>query len=300
MSIAVVLSACQTSDTLSSAADEAARRKVPSGPLSPFKDSLFEYRTPIEIRDGGEFLRVPYDEQRDINGRDELPVRKVKPQYTDPLPAGTERDFTYGSAGRSLGVLGAGKADGSQRFTVIYLHGSDGNRKWGFDDERFGGNFNRLKHLVTRAGGAYLSPDFSDFDEKGIADIRALILSPVTGSAPVVLACGSLGTKLCWQLADGGDIRARLAGIIVLGGFTDSEFLRAAYSGAVAPLPVYIAHGSEDPVFPVDGMEDFYSALSVKGFPARMTVFETGNHGTPVRMIDWRGALNWILSFSRR
>jgi hypothetical protein len=24
-------------------------------------------------------------------------------------------------------------------------------------------------------------------------------------------------------------------------------------------------------------------------------LFETGSHGTPVRMTDWRDALNWIL-----
>ena len=293
----LLLTACQTSDALSSAADEVGGRKVPSAPLPAFKDALFSYRKPLEVRDDGAFLTVPYDEMKDINQRDEMPVRKVHSQYIRRLPDSAERNFTYVSNGRELGVLGAGQLDGSARLTVIYLHGRDGNRTWGFDDERFGGNFNRLKNMVVAAGGTYLSPDFSDFDAAGAADIASLIRArSALGGGPVVLACGSLGTKICWALADDGEIRKQLAGLVVLGGFPDRNFLRAAYSGAVKTLPVYIAHGSRDPVYAVEDMEDLYGALNVKSYPVRMTVFDTGNHGTPVRMIDWRGAINWLLS----
>ena len=295
--ILAALPACQTSDTLSSAAEQAAGRRTPAGPLPEFKDALFAYRKPLEVSDGGAHLVVPYDEMKDINQRDEMPVRKVHSRYIQRLPASSERDFTYVSNGRELAVLGAGKLDGTARFTVIYLHGRDGNRTWGFDDERFGGNFNRLKNLVAAAGGAYLSPDFSDFEAEGAADIASLIRARTAqGGGPVVLACGSLGTKICWALADDGDIRKQLAGLVVLGGFPDSGFLRAAYSGAVKTIPVYIAHGSRDPVYELEDMEDFYGALNVKSYPVRMTVFDTGNHGTPVRMVDWRNALNWLLS----
>lgn len=293
----VLLSACQTSDALSSAAEQASGRRTPGSPLPEFKDPLFSYRTPLEARDGGAYLTVPYNEEKDINQRDEMPVRKVHSRYTSRLPASAERDFTYRSNGKELGVLGAGKLDGAARLTVIYLHGRDGNRTWGFDDERFGGNFNRLKNMVVAAGGAYLSPDFSDFEAAGAADIASLIRArSALGGGPVVLACGSLGTKICWALADDGEIRKQLAGLVVLGGFPDRNFLRSAYSGAVKTLPVYIAHGSRDPVYAVEDMEDFYGALNVKSYPVRMTVFDTGNHGTPVRMIDWRGAINWLLS----
>jgi hypothetical protein len=27
--------------------------------------------------------------------------------------------------------------------------------------------------------------------------------------------------------------------------------------------------------------------------------FEAGNHGTPIRMTDWRETLNWMLSLDR-
>ena len=35
------------------------------------------------------------------------------------------------------------------------------------------------------------------------------------------------------------------------------------------------------------------------GYPARFVRFETGTHGTPIRMTDWRETLNWMLSVSR-
>jgi predicted esterase len=200
-----------------------------------------------------------------------------------------------------LAVYGAGKIDGNARLSVIYLHGKDGTREWGFDDERFGGNFSRVKTLVVKNGGAYFSPDFTNFDKEGSADISALVdqiaqKNGNNGSSNIILACGSMGVQICWSLANKASIRNQLSGIIILGGFPDSGFLRSAYSGAAKPLPLYIAHGSRDPVYDVEALEDFYNALTAKDYPVRMSVFDTGNHGTPVRMIDWRQALNWIMS----
>lgn len=298
LSVLFLLSACQTSDTLSSAAAEAGRQAF-SGPLPAQKDGLFSYRTPLEVRDGGSFLRVPYDEQRDINDRDEMPVRKVRSSYTERLPASDIADLTYESENGSFAVYRAGRAGGNSA-SVVYIHGKGGNREWGFDDERFGGNFNRLKNLVSKGGGAYFSPDFSDFGERGVADISALVERISREStAPVVIACGSLGNAICWGLANNAASLQRISGFVILSGFPDRDFLRVAFSGAFAPRPVYIAHGSRDKVYPVEDMLDFYQALEARDYPARMTVFDTGNHGTPIRMIDWRQALNWILSFRR-
>jgi len=294
--IALVVSSCQSVDTLSSV-EKAPGRAVINEPLKPFKDERFSYRKPLEVADDGDFLRVPYDEQIDINQRDEMPVRKVREGYINRLPKSAVHDFTYEAEGRTLAVYGIGKVAGGAAMTVIYLHGRDGTRDWGFDDERFGGNFNRAKNLMVENSGAWLSPDFTDFDARGSADIAALIRRQAAlGAGKIVLACGSLGTKICWSLANQADTRKLLAGIVVLGGFQDRDFVRIAYSSALPPLPLYIAHGSRDPVYSLEGMTDFYQALAVKDYPVRMTVFDTGNHGTPVRMIDWRQALNWILT----
>ncbi|MFN3321209.1 MAG: alpha/beta hydrolase, partial [Allorhizobium sp.] len=38
-----------------------------------------------------------------------------------------------------------------------------------------------------------------------------------------------------------------------------------------------------------------YQKLRAAGQPTRFTLFETGSHGTPVRMSDWRAMLNWLI-----
>ena len=176
---------------------------------------------------------------------------------------------------------------------MIYLHGRDGNREWGFDDERFGGNFNRLKNLITAAGGLYLSPDFTDFGDAGKEDIASLIDRFGQSSRKLVLACGSLGGKICWSLLTDPRVAPTIDGAVFLGGIPDSGFAERA--GPTGP-PIVFAHGSSDPVYSVEAMQKFYNSLRAKGQPLRMRVFQTGNHGTPVRMIDWRDTLNWILT----
>ena len=295
--LSVFLTACQTSETLGTAAGDAKShmvggRKPHFSPLKPFKDSLFGYRAAISSRDNGEYLVVPYDEKLDINRRDEMPVRKVKPQYTRRLSANRIKDTVYAAPGGPQPLWIAGNSGADAAMTVIYLHGKGGNRDWGFEDETFGGNFNRAKNLLAEAGGAWLSPDFTDFEAAGAADIAALIRErkPLT-RGKLVLACGSMGTKLCWRLVLDPQLSGMIGGLVLLGGFPEPRF-----PAGDRHIPVYIAHGSRDSVYAASAMEEMYGRLKSAGQPVRMTVFDTGNHGTPVRMIDWRMALNWIAS----
>src|SRR5690606_11121891 len=181
---------------------------------------------------------------------------------------------------------------------VVYLHGQGGSRKQGVDDFTFGGNFNRIKNLVAEAGGLYLSPDFSTFGEKGAAEIAALLAAYQRASpgAPVFLACGSMGGHLCWQLAGTPAVAARLGGLLLLGSLWSDAFLASPAFGRRVPL--FIGQGSGDKVFPIEHVEAFYRAILKKApdYPVRMVRFETGSHGTPIRMTDWRETLNWMLA----
>ena len=42
----------------------------------------------------------------------------------------------------------------------------------------------------------------------------------------------------------------------------------------------------------------YITHLTEFGYPARFVRFETGTHGTPIRMTDWRETLNWMLSLA--
>jgi hypothetical protein len=302
-SVFAVLTACQSSIANLSAGtgvsvDGATWRGPQSGLLAPFKERSFMYRTPLEVRDGGRFLKVPYDELKDINARDVIPVRRVKSRFVSRLPRGTEQELDFRTANGTLKYMAAGKLDGNSAMTVIYIHGRGGSRLWGFDDERFGGNFNRLKNLLLKAGGLYISPDFTDFEEAGFSEIRQLIahFRPLT-SGRLVVACGSLGNSHCWNLFHDRQTIEQVDGVIVLAGFPDQRlFNSSVVNSSTKDIPLVISHGTDDPDYAYKPMTDVYERLrkARPDYPLRMILFDTGKHGAPVRMIDWRDTLNWI------
>ncbi len=266
--------------------------------LKPYKDKAFQYRTPLESRDNGDFLRVPYDVKRDIDKRDEFPVRKVKSRFVSTRPKRHQQDLVMLANGRQITYFAVGQLSGGAAMTVIFLHGRDGSRHLGFDDDRFGGNFNRLKNLMFRNNGIYISTDFTDFKDAGLQDVTALVARyrPLT-SGPIVIACGSMGAFLCWRLMKDKQAAAMIDGYVILGGFPDTEFLASGKLKVPAKkVPIYFAHGSVDSVYPWQDTHRYYETLrkASPGYPVRYALFDTGKHGTPVRMIDWRVALNWI------
>ncbi len=264
-------------------------------PLKPYKDRLFAYPDILSEADGGAYRVVDYQEMRDINGRDEVPERKARGQYVSLGVKRQQQELALDTTAGRLTHFAVG-ATSNARVITVYLHGKGGSRKQGVDDFTFGGNFNRIKNLMADNGGLYLSPDFADFEEKGAAQVAALVghYAAMSPKADVVIACGSMGGGLCWRLAADKTFARRLSGLMLLGSHWDDAFpMTPAYK---AKVPVFLGHGSRDPVFPVDRQEAFYKSLQKAGYPVRMVRFETGSHGTPIRMTDWRETLNWILS----
>ena len=51
--------------------------------LKPFKDDLFAYPATLSSDTNGAYTVIDYREMRDINQRDEVPEKRVHPQYTD-------------------------------------------------------------------------------------------------------------------------------------------------------------------------------------------------------------------------
>ncbi|RCS24392.1 alpha/beta hydrolase [Phyllobacterium salinisoli] len=265
--------------------------------LAPYKDDYFAYPGILKTADNEDYLVVDYSEMRDINGRDATPEKRVKDAYVSLTPRRSQKDLTIKTQAGPVKALAVGKIAGNASVIVIYLHGQGGNRLQGMNDYTFGGNFNRLKNLMARNGGLYLSPDFSDFADKGEAEIAGLIAQAKASSprAPIIVACGSAGGALCWRMASDPAVARDLSGLILLGSLWDDAFLSSpAFKRRV---PVFFGHGSRDPVFPVEKQEAFYRGIrkAAPGYPVRFHRFETGNHGTPIRMTDWRGAINWIL-----
>jgi len=268
--------------------------------LPEHKDRLFAYPGLLSAADGGAYRVVDYDKMRDIHQRDETPERRVHGKYVSTGVRRLQQDLVVKTPAGDVRHFAVGNAHGA-KLIVVYLHGQGGSRKQGVDDFTFGGNFNRIKNLTAMAGGVYLSPDFSDFDEKGADQVASLlsVYATASPSAPIFIACGSMGGALCWRLARDATIAPRLGGLLLLGSFWDERFLSSA--AFKRRVPVYLGQGSSDTVFPVERMEQFYRLIRQKAsdYPVRMIRFETGSHGTPIRMTDWRDTINWMLSANR-
>jgi pimeloyl-ACP methyl ester carboxylesterase len=239
---------------------------------------------------------LDYHEMRDINQRDEVPEKRVRAQYTDPGVRKVQQDLMLKTEAGDIRHVAVGRTEGAS-IIVLYLHGQGGSRKQGVDDFTFGGNFNRIKNLMAANNGLYLSPDFPDFGDKGAAQVAALIdhYAQQSPGAKIFVACGSMGGMICWKLAARKDTGARINGLLLLGSLWDDSFLTSlAFKRRV---PVFFGQGSHDVVFPVEKQEAFFrSILARKSYPTRFVRFETGTHGTPIRMVDWRDTLNWMLA----
>ncbi|WP_245410016.1 alpha/beta hydrolase [Pararhizobium haloflavum] len=265
--------------------------------VAPFKDRLFAYPEMIDQRADGRFQRYAYDEARDIDRRDSIPEKRVDPAYVDLSVRRQQRAGSVAYGQRNLEFYEVGAAQGAD-FAVIFIHGRGGDRRLGVDDWTFGGNFNRLKNLAVKNDGTYYAPSVPDFGTNGTQAVSALIrqVAKVSPGAPIILACGSMGSLICWRAADDAAVSALLDGLVILGGtahraFTQSPAMRLR-------VPIVFAHGSNDQVYDWRSQAALFDAVlaAAPDYRTRFALFETGSHGTPIRMTDWRETLNFIMS----
>lgn len=269
--------------------------------LTAYKDQLFAYPQTIDQARNGNYLNVAYNKQRDIYGRDKIPLRKAHSKYVTENLSWSRRVRKYNSPHGKQKYFSIGKYKRNAKITVIYLYGQGGNRFQGVNDWTFGGNFNRLQVLMKKNDGVLVTPDYTDFEDEGAKDIAALMLefrrrSPNT---TMILACGSMGAGVCWRLAKNPGLAAQINGMFILGGHWHDDFLLTSQARKGGRhFPIYFGHGSWDPVFKPEVQLGFYNKLmkQAPNYPARFVMFDTGKHGTPIRMVDWRRELNWMLS----
>lgn len=268
------------------------------GPVKPFKDDRFSRQDVLQTADGGAYEVLDYNEQRDINQRDQEPERRVRSAYVDISVRRYQENETLVLGDRRVDVARVGPVSG-EAFAVVFVHGRGGDRRLGVNDYSFGGNFNRLKNLVVRSGGTYYSVSAKTFDDNGAADVSALVRHAFerTAGRPVILACASMGGILCQHIARDKEAVRYLGGMVLLGGPPDPGLPTTPL--VKLKVPIFFAHGSADSVYRATDQVDIYQRLRNGGYPARFSLFQTGGHGTPIRMVDWRKVLNFTLNAHR-
>jgi hypothetical protein len=266
--------------------------------LAPWKDDLFKYPALVSSKDDGAYVVVDYNEKRDLDERDIVPEKQTKPEYVDLSVKKVEQDMTLTDGATKVQFIGVGKVQGKAKAVVIYIHGRNGNRFQGANDGMFGGNFNRIKNLMVRNGGVYLSPGLPDLGAPGARQVKALVRQYADNSpgAPIFVACGSLGGQVCWALAKDPEVAPLLGGLLLMGSTHDDGFLKSA-AFRNRQFPIYLGHGSHDIILNWKGQAAFYEKIkrASPDYPVRFALFQTGSHGTPIRMTDWRMQLNWML-----
>jgi len=81
---------------------------------------------------------------------------------------------------------------------------------------------------------------------------------------------------------------------VIMGGAADGDYAKTP--AFKAKLPVFFTHGDSDSVYQANDQVTVFRKLRKAGVPARFVLFQTGGHGTPVRMTDWRETLNWLFA----
>jgi hypothetical protein len=265
--------------------------------LSPYKDKLFQYPGILETGHKGDFVKVTYDKYIDIHKRDVILEREVKRKYVSEKTRWSRKSMRLTVNKYLMKYFAVGEFKKPAKFIVVYVHGSGGSRFQGVNDWTFGGNFNRIQNLALRNGGLYLSPDFSDYGDRGTNQIKQMILrhSKRSPGAPVFIACGSKGGFICWRLTRDARILPLMGGMLLFGSTWDDEFFESA--AIRHRLPIYFGHGSWDNVLPWKKQFAFFERIKkqIPSYPAKFSLFNTGTHGTPIRMTDWRLILNWML-----
>src|SRR5262249_39137217 len=270
-----------------------------------YKDDLFKYPKILSSAANGDYIVVEYRQARDLDQRDVVPEKKTRDDYVSLDTKAVEQDVVVTEGKVTIKVIGVGKTAGKAKAVVIYLHGRNGSRFQGANDWMFGGNFNRIKNLMMRNGGVYLSPDFTDMGAQGTREIKALMqhFHENSPGAPIFVACGSLGGSICWPPARDAEASAMLGGPLLLVSTIAQGFLKTrAISDPAKRLPIYIGHGSHDILMAWQPQREFFRKVKTAApdYPIKFALFDTGSHGTPIRMTDWRLILNWMLPVDKK
>jgi hypothetical protein len=285
----------------------AAAAKAPAAKpyqLAPYKDELFQYANILDTQYGGDFLLVEYDRPRDLYARDVEVGTKVDPKYVSLDTEAVESELTLDVGGHTITYTAVGKATGAAKAVVIFLHGLGTGRATGVNDWIHGGNFNRIKNLMMRNDGVYISASFADFAVKGAAEMKALVLEQarLSPAAPVFLACGSAGGNICWRLIRDPEVKPLLGGLIFLDSVVDTGYLKLAATFPPAErVPIHISGSKEDTILGWKSQLKFFRDMktAVPDYPIRFVLFTAGTHGISLRMTDWRVTLNWMLGIRR-
>jgi hypothetical protein len=255
--------------------------------IRPLAGDGFAAPPVLESGYGGDWRRLAY-----------VPLAESERVAAALLAAGpAPQTLTVESGGAVPKHIVAGDPSKPAQMILVYLHGLGDGRAQGMDETRFGGAFARLKRLAVANDALYISPDFSGFGRKAERQVAALIADYAGRhpGAPVFVACLSAGGRVCWRLARNADAVPALRGVLLLGAGADRDFAKRVTGSRIK---IYLAVGTKDKLANWKSHDVLFRRIKAAApdYPVRLTIFDSGEHATAMRLTDWVATLGWMLA----
>lgn len=277
--------------------EEAKNQKINEYKLKSFKDELFNRKWDIiENKYNWDYKVISYSQKRDLEERDEISVDKVWDEYVKIISKKDRKDIREFDM-EYIQTKNNKTNNDNIKYIVLYFHWMAWNKTWWAKDYTFWWNFNRIQNLAIENQMVYISPTLKDFNNKWVKDIYELIKRKQNEfrNAKIILTAGSSWWTLLWNLVNinNWELTKDIRGIMLLGSVIDYNFNNVLENR----IPIYIAHWNRDSSISYKEKEIYYNQIKkiIKDYPIKVEIFDRWIHWTPIRMLDWRKSINWIL-----
>jgi len=266
--------------------------------LKSFKDDLFRFKWGIiKSTYNWDVDYIDFSIKRDVEDRDEIDVKKVYDKYIEKIDKNNRQDLSFRTPFWKQNyweVKDNNLKNTDAKIVLFYFHGMWGNRHQWINDYSFWWNFNRIQNLMIKNKWVYISTDFKDFTNIGPQEMFLLIKKKMLEypNAQIYLSSASSWWTLLWRLMNNNEMKQKIDGIILLGSVTN--LFNTIYD---KNIPIYIGHWTRDPNINYLNKIKFYLRMKNKNpqYPIKVELFQWWVHWTPIRMVNWKSIINWIL-----
>lgn len=231
---------------------------------------------------------VDYSQLRDLEEVDEIDVDKVYSEWVWMELKDKEvfKQYTYQNQ-----TIPYYEISWWNKFMLIFIHWLDWNATRWFKDYTFRWNFNRIKHLAYYNEWKYLSPTIKNFWFWAKA-IWQLIkdYKQESPDMKVLIACWSSWWETCWKIYD--DTTIPLDWILLLWSMPPYMWIDSVYK---RDIPIYYWHWEKDSAMSVNWSIWTFNKLK-NDRKIKLEVFTNWVHWTPLRMVNWLEALQFMFN----
>ncbi len=269
---------------------------------TPSKKELFEWKGGSE-RYSQEFpieqVRiVHYSQKRDLEDRDVIDVKKVSEEYVNRTVAKHRKIITMNNGFTYYKTASTVKPE-DVKLILLYMHGAGWNKTWWIKDETFGWNFNRVQDLMIQNKWVYISTTV-EWNKRWVQQHMNMLqnLHKEYPNAQFILSAGSKWGEMLKMLISAFKRESfKPIGIMLLGSIYNSSVVPDISLVKQWNMPIYQAHGMKDKNIPYKWKINDMRIMKQAWLEHMMKVelFDNWVHGTPIRMLIWQDALNWIL-----